>query len=405
MQSLRSRYDDFAGVLVSLTSSLAGQSQGQFHNFQYSNAGGGHGNSSPFLTYHHPVGENNLELSQPGNIMPTAPLFRKIIIILLVAAITSLHYTIPDAIFFHVIYRELYFLPILLAALWFGLAGGLAASLTIAVLYGPVALLDEAGFTVRVFANLLEIFLFISVGALLGYLRDREKANQEKLREAESLAAMGRSVSAVAHEMKAPLTAIGGFARQVRRTLAADSSEANKLDIVADQTSRLETMIRDMLAFARPLELQPMQADLNDLAAEGVEVAQETAAQHGVSLQLRKEENELPCSVDKNRFHHVFLNLLINGIEASPEGERVIIRTFRQNEFAWLEVADRGPGIPPAQRESIFEPFFTTKENGTGLGLPIAKKIIEAHNGRLEIADRQGGGTVFRMKLPLVGRR
>nr|MDA8166126.1 HAMP domain-containing sensor histidine kinase [Desulfobacteraceae bacterium] len=180
------------------------------------------------------------------------------------------------------------------------------------------------------------------------------------------------------------------------------SSEGRKLTIIVDQTSRLESMIQDMLAFARPLVLRTAETELGTLAREGLAVAQETAVQQGVILRLQAEEG-LWCQVDRSRFLHILLNVLINAIEASPAGEEVLIRLFRDNGFALLEVADRGPGIPPDQRQRIFEPFYTTKKNGTGLGLPIARKIIEAHGGLLEVADREGGGTVFRLKLPAEG--
>lgn len=333
--------------------------------------------------------------------MPASPRFRKILIVLLIAAITSLHYFArnPQSLH-HLIYQQLYFLPIILAAFWFGLRGGLTASLTASLAYSPFLVLSRADPSELVVANLLDVLLFNVVGGLLGWLRNREVQRQNELRLTGSLAAMGRAVSAIAHDMKTPLVAISGFSQQIKCKLRPSDPVRRKLDLILQQTDRLEALVKDMLSFARPLELDLARADLNQLVRETLEVARPTARNNEILIR-EKTTGELTAGVDRNRLQLALTNLVVNAIEASPAGSRVTVRTGRCNGRAVIEVIDEGDGIPPDKQEEIFKPFVSTKVGGTGLGLPIVKRIVEAHGGSLELLANQGGGTVFRINLPL----
>lgn len=322
------------------------------------------------------------------------------LVVVLVAGITVLHYTTrQSAAFQHIFYRDLYFLPIILAGFWQGLRGGLFTSLTITILYLPSVLLPIDRLTAMDFGNLLQVVLFNVVGCGLGLLRDREVRRQRELQKTESLAAMGKAVSAVAHDMKTPLVAIGGFTAQVRRGLSAEEPACKKLDLVLQQVTRLETMVKDMLAFARPLELQKTEHDLNTFLQETLEVASEAARQRGVKVHCLLCEHPVSLQIDHDRLQQAVLNLLSNAIEATPESENVTVSLSSKSKSIHLEIADRGEGIPRKRRKEIFSPFFTTKKDGTGLGLAIVKKIVEAHEGNIEVLDNQEKGTIFRITL------
>lgn len=324
------------------------------------------------------------------------------LIVVLVIAITLLHYiTSYNDLFYHAVYRELYFVPIMLAGFWFGMRGGLITALAITALYGPLALWPKGGaFTIENFGNLLELLLFNAAGIVLGKMHDDELRHREELRQAENLAAMGKAVSFLAHDMKAPLAAIGGFASQLRRKTRAEDMAGRKLDIIISQTGRLETMIKDMLYFARPLELQKVPTELNKLAGEILEVAADAAAVHGVVLRMDADLRLPWVQVDRNRFQQVLLNLVTNAIEASPPDEEVRVRTAQHDSEVVIEIADHGPGLPAEKRQLAFAPFFTTKKEGTGLGLPIVQKIVAAHGGRLELAENNPTGLSCRIFLP-----
>ena len=326
---------------------------------------------------------------------------RIILIASLVAGISSLHYgTDLSHRYLHIFYRELYFLPIVLAAFWFGLRGALATSLTITALFLPFTLSHWDNLSPEDFSLAVDKLLYNIVALILGVLKDRERADRRRLLEAESLAGMGKAVAGVAHDMKTPLIAIGGFTRLTQKKLGRDDPNYEKLDIIIQQTERLENMVKKMLDFSRPLELTRSQADVNKLIQESVAVVAKAAESLNVKIDLHLS-NELPAvSFDPMRTEQVLINLLMNAVQASPEGETVIVSTSQEGGYVRIDVTDCGCGIPHEQKEEIFTPFFTTKKEGTGLGLAIVKKIIQAHEGDLEVLDNPEQGVTFRVLLP-----
>ena len=229
---------------------------------------------------------------------------------------------------------------------------------------------------------------------------ERERA-EKALRNSESLAAMGRALSSVAHEIKTPLLAIGGFAKMVRRNLPQGSKDRERLDIVLQETGRLEKMVKDMLDFSRPLELQKSLEDACRMVKETLSIVNSAAEARDVTLEanLRQCDNAVP--MDGWRIKQVLINLIMNAIQASPKGEIVMVNLHRQKREIIFDVVDCGSGISHDQRSEIFSPFFTTKKEGTGLGLSIVKKIVDAHKGRIEVLDNPGAGVTFRVVLPI----
>lgn len=231
-----------------------------------------------------------------------------------------------------------------------------------------------------------------------------QRSRAEKtLREAENLASMGKALSGLAHDIKTPLVAIGGFARLVRNHIEEGSPDREKLDIVLKETERLESMVKHMLDFSRPLELNRSMEDINRLIEESLVLVEAAAAERKVALENEPAPNLPMISIDSMRMKQVLINLVMNAIQASPEGERVRVSTRGKKEKLVIDVADCGCGIPVEKRDEVFVPFVSTKKNGTGLGLPIVKKIVEAHQGRMEILDNPERGVTFRVVIPLIG--
>ena len=325
-------------------------------------------------------------------------------IALLVLGITALHYaTQIGALHYHIFYRELYFLPIILAGFWFGLPKALWTSLSISLLYFPFIVIHWQGFSPSDFDKIMEVALYNIDAFILGFLRDRHRMEHERYVKGESLAAMGRALSGVAHDMKTPLIAIGGFARMVQRNFQEDDPSYKKLDIVVQETKRLENMVKEMLDFSRPLMLDRSEEDLNKLVEDSLAVAERTAEDAKVTVEKHLDRNLPEISMDALRMKQVVINLFNNAVQASPGGQTVVVKTSRMNGYAAIEVIDCGCGVPMEQRSEIFTPFFSTKKGGTGLGLPIVKKIDESHNGFLELLDNPEGGVTFRVLLPIKG--
>jgi two-component system, NtrC family, sensor histidine kinase HydH len=200
--------------------------------------------------------------------------------------------------------------------------------------------------------------------------------------------------------MKSPLMAIGGFVNQVSRKLPENGPNNKKLQVVMQETARLEGMVKDMLEFGKPMELELSQADLNDLVRETVEVSKPIAAKAGVVLKMEVDESLPALELDVSRLRQVLMNLIVNAIQASPASEETRVRTRRTKLEVILEITDCGCGIPEGEREKIFQPFFSTKKEGTGLGLAIVKKIVEAHEGRITFHPNKDKGTTFVVALP-----
>jgi signal transduction histidine kinase len=212
---------------------------------------------------------------------------------------------------------------------------------------------------------------------------------------------MGTAVSAAAHDIRSPLTAIGGFVNLVLRNLPEKDPARDKLEIVIQETRRLEALTDNMLDFTRPLEVVKESTDFNRLVEESLNLIRTGLADSDVRLQSQLCSRLPEILVDQGRMVQVLINLTRNAIEASPAGSVVSVRTIQNGSDLLLEVVDMGEGIPPERRQEIFRPFFTTKNKGTGLGLPIARKIVEAHGGRLEMSDNPIQGMTTRIVLPV----
>jgi signal transduction histidine kinase len=290
----------------------------------------------------------------------------------------------------------------MLAGFWFGLRNALVTSLMITFLYLPFTILHWKGSTVEDINNVMEMILYNAVAVMLGFLRDRERAEQKRAQESERLAGMGKAVSGLAHDLKTPLVAIGGMSRFVKDHHREDRPCLEKLEIVIGEARRLEQMVDEMMDFSRPLKLNRSRSDFNQVISQNFAIIADLANGRGVKIQAQLAHDLPALSFDPQRMEQALINLLTNAAEASPEGETVTVHTYRKKRDLIVEVIDQGCGIPPDKREEIFFPFFTTKRGGTGLGLPIAKKIIEAHKGILEVLDNSEKGTIFRVVIPIV---
>jgi signal transduction histidine kinase len=320
---------------------------------------------------------------------------------LMILIVLSLHYFTGDAYpRYHSFYRMLFYLPLVLSSFWFGLRGAVTVSVVVSALFLPYVLMQWQGFSQRDFDRLLEGGLYVTVALILGFLVEKEKAEHRAKIESERLAAVGRAVSEIAHDMKSPLMAIGGFVSQVSRKLQLKDPNRKKLDLVVQETSRLESMVKEMLDFGRPLQLQTSVENLNSLAEECVELSLPVAENRGIKIKTEFDPLLTTQRLDKERVRQVIANLITNAIQASSPGGTVWIRTGKERKDAVLNVSDRGCGIREENRAKIFEPFFSTKKEGTGLGLAIVKKIVDAHGGNIFLYPNPEGGVTFSVRIP-----
>ena len=184
------------------------------------------------------------------------------------------------------------------------------------------------------------------------------KRSIRALKEAESLAGIGKALSCVAHDMRTPLIAIGGFAKQVQRNIRRSHPDWNKMEIVLNEVGRLEKMVNDMLDFSKPLDIHKSLEQITIILDECIAVSKPLADKKNVELQIEAFAPPTPLWLDRLRLQQAFINLLTNAIEASPESQTVKIRYYTRGDDLFVEVVDRGPGIAPEIRKDIFFTLF-----------------------------------------------
>ena len=213
--------------------------------------------------------------------------FKISLVIGVILGISLLHYlTQRQERYYHLFYRELYFLPLILAGIWFGLRGAILSSLFISLFYLPMVFNEWNGFSINDFDRILEIILLILL-PLFWTFSDREKKVLKNLQEAETLAALGGAVAGIVHDMKIPLVAIGGYARSLKRKLKEEDPNHEKLDIIVKETNRLEDLTKDILAYAGPVSLNRSLQDLNNLVRDCRPMTGELAEQRKVKIETR----------------------------------------------------------------------------------------------------------------------
>jgi signal transduction histidine kinase len=230
-------------------------------------------------------------------------------------------------------------------------------------------------------------------------------ATQEKLIRSERFAAVGEAAAHITHEIKNPLMLMGGFARQVRRTLPEDGKEAEKLLLVEEEAKRLESMLEEVRDFTRPAAPKLSPQDLNATVRETVALMEASLPGRGVTLAAQYDMDLPPVVHDPSQVRQVVINLVKNAAEAMPGGGQVTVRTMRSGDMAEVEVRDTGPGLPPEQARLIFNPFYTTKERGTGLGLAVCYRIMQDHGGDIRLTSEAGKGCAFTASLPMERRK
>jgi PAS domain S-box-containing protein len=223
------------------------------------------------------------------------------------------------------------------------------------------------------------------------------KRSEELLREQAALARLGEMAAVVAHEVKNPIAGIRG-ALQVIASRMAESKDKGVINDIIARLDALNGVVQDLLIFARPRELRTETVDLRSTIAGTADLLTRDPALRGLHVKISGAEAVVQA--DREQLQILFHNILVNAAQAMGGAGDVDVTLGPSPEGWTISVADHGPGMAPEVREKAFEAFFTTKHRGTGLGLPTARRIAEAHGGRIDLAESAGGGTVVSIKLP-----
>lgn len=215
------------------------------------------------------------------------------------------------------------------------------------------------------------------------------------------MAALGQLAAGLAHELRNPLTAIKLLLQPEAEDQEPPALDGQDLAVLRHEVDRLEQTLQTFLDYARPPRLEKRPVVVRTVLQQTVEVVSPRARQLGVTIACELPKQIWEVDADAGQLRQVFLNLLLNALDASPAGTRITVRMLPP-AAPWLtiEVADQGPGLPAEYGQRIFEPFVTTKECGTGLGLPICRRIMVEHGGDITAQNGDQGGAVFTVRLP-----
>ncbi|HIJ96435.1 MAG TPA: sensor histidine kinase [Desulfuromonadales bacterium] len=357
-------------------------------------------------------------------------IFRIVLLGVSILGISLLHYLTPLHLhYLHDIFQRFYYLPIVLAALWFGFRGGLACSLLVSIAYAPHILFQWGGNLTMEMEKYLEIVMYNVFGSVTGLLAQREQersqelqrtaqgledslhklqlqsdriiAIEEQLRRSEKLSTLGEMAAVLAHEIRNPLGSIRGTAEILRDDYQPGDPKYEFIEIQIKETERLNHVVEDFLRMARPQAAKMQRCSLREELETIVTLNANDADKRGIRLALDGLRDDIQLLADGEKLRQAFLNIVINALQATPSGGSVTITSEHSGENCDIRFRDTGSGISNDTRERIFEPFFTTKPDGTGLGLSVTKKIIEAHGGSLIVESEMGRGTTVVVCLPL----
>ena len=230
------------------------------------------------------------------------------------------------------------------------------------------------------------------------------RLHEFEMQRAEHLATIGELAAGLAHEIRNPLAGIAGVVEVMSKELPASSPSRGVVGDVQNEIHRIHAILNDLLAYARPRAPRFQAADLNTTVEQAVLLAKEQVRTKPIEVGFMPDAS-LPRVVhDEAQIQQVVLNLLLNGIQAIDEAGRVDVRLRREGRAAVISIEDTGRGIKAEEMPRIFKPFFTTRTEGTGLGLSLAKGIVEAHGGGIKVSSTVGRGTRFEVQLPIERR-
>jgi len=232
------------------------------------------------------------------------------------------------------------------------------------------------------------------------------RKTEAQLIRSEKLAALGQLAAGIAHEIRNPLTSINILIHSLRESLPSENSHGEDLKVIEEEINRINETVDQFLRFAKPASPLLEKAELIPILEETLQLLKPQIERRRISVQ-ESFRSLPPIAIDREQMKQVVLNLLLNAIQAMPEGGRLGLSAAMPDDHEWIQLSiqDSGVGIPPADMDKLFDPFFSTKDGGIGLGLSISHRIIDQHHGKIEVESAPGKGTRFTIWLPIEQRK
>jgi len=358
-------------------------------------------------------------------------IIRLTILVGLLGSIALVHYRLEGVApgWLHSLLGHLYIAPIIIAAYWYGIAGAVLVSVVSSVLFSRHLFIhwhmDEPFVDIY---NYVEIFLFLLIGGTTGILSQMERnqreryeqalvrlddshrklkeqtevlfQTEEQLRRADRLSALGELSAGMAHEIRNPLGSIRGAAEILQDDYGPDTPKHEFIQILLKETDRLNKIVQEFLSFARPKPPELKQEDVNEVIESVLTLTAQPVRAARVVVEKRLDRSIGKRDLDAGLLKQAFLNLILNAVQAMPEGGTMTVTSARHDRGIEVNISDTGTGISAENRKRLFSPFFTTKQDGTGLGLAITFRIIQNHRGTIDVDSIPGKGTTFTVRIP-----
>ncbi len=342
--------------------------------------------------------------------------------------ITLLHYsTLPGFSQLHAVYRNFYFVPIVLAALYFGFWGGILSALAASLLFAPHIFFKWGNFPEDSLNDLLVVVVFYGVAIITGITVDRLRASEERqsntvrelekslhqlevqgeeLRRAERLSALGMLAGGLAHEIRNPVGIIRASAQLLAMEPHPGTHEATT--VIQQETDRIEALIQELLDYAGGERLQRSTVNVAKLLTHVAERVQPLMTSSGIQIDVVVDPELGDASLEEEQMERILVGLCMNAVQAMDGPGRITLQAKQlrcptpfSNPCLEIRVSDSGPGVSIEDRHRIFDPFYSTKDSGTGLGLSVAQRVVTDHGGRIWVESEYGNGATFVVQLPL----
>lgn len=359
-------------------------------------------------------------------------------LLLIVVLIGMLHtFTPTERVVLHDIYRRVSYFPIVVAALLYGIRGGVLLAVCTSIAFiphllhfyrlGPSAYLSE----------LPEVILYLAAGIIVGSIAGKEKRlrikyqglsrklersykklhrqtstlveAEEQLRVSQKLSALGQLAASLAHEIKNPLASIRGAVEILADDFPPDHPKHEFSEILIKETERLSTTVEEVLRFSKNQNAgrqSPAPEPLVQVLERVITLLDNNFRRRNITLQTDISSQAGQFLIDGDKMAQVFINLLLNSCESMDQNGIIRVTAGKDRDQLRISFIDNGPGIPEGERAAIFTPFYTTRKEGTGLGLAISSRIVESYGGTISVDNpKSGPGAVFTVSLPLQGQQ
>ena len=323
--------------------------------------------------------------------------YQTVVIAFLILLISILHLRTGHADFqVHLLHRELFFIPIILASLWSGLWVGLGVVALVCIIYTPLIfhhgfLLGDADFS-QIF---LQIVMYWVIGGLIGWLSDRWHRKQDDLLQAERLASLAKAASTLGFEVKDVVENLQNI--YSRTGSLVELNQEKQFQTELDRLRHLVNILDDYKPITNQIALCD---DLNNLLLECSKSYKKQAKRKGVKLVVNLDPVGCPTMIDSKLLVNTILSLIDNALDVSTKGDSIILASEKKDSECVLSVSDDGPGILDENLPKLFSPFFTTKPKGSGLGLSSGQKVLREQGGDLLYEPNPSGGAIFKIIVP-----